>query len=146
MTKRKASSRRQKALAPHTCGKPIPESVQNAVRMRVLNHARDKYAGRYWKIDVRFDGDLCFMDAFKEPEIASESVAGLTGETADEFRERVRNTPVHLVRLGYFDENRWSLSFYTYSHERYEPCSYPNGESFGTVEQAFDVGAVYLTD
>jgi len=41
---------------------------------------------------------------------------------------------------------RWSLSFYTYSHERYEPCSYPNGEEFGTVEQAFDVGAVYLTD
>ena len=131
-------------LAPHTGNKPIPEAVQNAVRMRILNHARDKYAGKYQKIDVRFDDDLCFIDAFRNPEPGSEVVAALTHETREQYVERIRNTPVHLVRLGYFDEDRRSLSFYTYSHERYEPCSYPNGESLGTVEQAFDVGAVYL--
>jgi hypothetical protein len=141
-----ANRRKQRALAPHTGGKPIPEAVQNAVRMRVLNHARDKYAGKYRKIDVRFDDDLCFIDAFRNPEPGSEVVAALTHETREQYVERIRNTPVHLVRLGYFDEDRRSLSFYTYSHERYEPCSYPNGEEFGTVEQAFDVGAVYLTD
>jgi hypothetical protein len=144
--KQRSRSRKQKALAPSTVGKPIPELVQNAVRMRILNHAREKYAGKYWKIDVRFDGDLCFIDAFQEPDPSRVAVSSLTGETPVEFRERVRNTPVHLVRLGYFDEDRWSLSFYTYSHERYEPCSYPNGDRSGTVEQAFDVGAVYLTD
>ena len=140
------SRRLRTKLAPHTGGRPISEAVQNAVRMRILNHAREHYAGKYRRIDVRFKGALCYIDAYQEPRLVSEAVAALTGETADEFAERVRNTPVHLVRLGYFDEDRWSLSFYTYSHERYEPCSYPNGEEFGTVEQAFDVGAVYLTD
>jgi hypothetical protein len=133
-------------LAPRTGSKPIPEAVQNAVRLRILNHAQAHYAGKYWKIEVRFKGALCYVDAYQEPTPGSEGVAALTGETPAEFAERMRNTPVHLVRLGYFDEDRWSLSFYTYSHERYEPCSYPNGEEYGTVEQAFDVGAVYLTD
>lgn len=127
-------------------GGKIPEAVQNAVRMRILNHARERYAGKYRRIDVRFKGALCYVDAYQEPAPGSEGVAALTGETPAEFAERIRNTPVHLVRLGYVDENRWSLAFYTYSDERYAPCSYPNGEEIGTVEQAFDVGAVYLTD
>jgi hypothetical protein len=138
--------RRRAKLEPHTGGKRIPEAVQNGVRMRIPNHAREHYAGKYRKIEVRFNGARCYVDAYQEPAAGSEGVAALTGETPAEFAERIRNTPVHLVRLGYFDEDRWSLSFYTYSHERYEPCSYPNGEEFGTVEQAFDVGAVYLTD
>ena len=107
MSRGQADRRRQKALAPHTGGKPIPEAVQNAVRMRVLNHARDKYAGKYQKIDVRFDDDLCFIDAFRNPEPGSEVVAALTHETREQYVERIRNTPVHLVRLAYFDEDRW---------------------------------------
>jgi hypothetical protein len=133
--------------ASRSIGGKIPESVQNAARFRVLNYAGEHYAGKYWKIDVRFKGSNCYIDAFQEPAPGSEGVAGLTGETPAEFSERVRNTPVHLVRLAYVDEDRWGLSFYTYSNERYEPCSYPNGEEFGTVEQAFEVGAsVYLND
>ena len=131
---------------PHAGSKPIPEAVQSAVRLRILNHAQARYAGKYWKIEVRFKGALCYVDAYQEPPPDSEGLAKLCRVPLEEYVERIRNTPVHLVRLGYFDEDRWSLSFYTYSHERYEPCSYPNGEEFGTVEQAFDVGAVYLTD
>ena len=37
------------------------------------------------------------------------------------------------------------MAFFTYSHERYEPCFFPSGKQFGTPEEAFDVGAVYLT-
>ena len=134
-------------LAPHAGSKPIPEAVQNAVRLRILNHAQANYAGKYRKIEVRFKGTLCYIDAFQEPGPDSERLAKLCGETPEQYKEGIRNTPVHLVRLRHFDENRWSLAFYTYSNERYEPCFYPNGESFGTVEQAFDVGAaVYLTD
>jgi len=131
---------------PHTGSRPIPESVQSAVRLRVLNHAQAHYAGKYRRIDVRFHGAMCYIDAYQEPAPGSEGVAALTGETPAEFAERMRNTPVHLVRLRHFDENQWGMAFYTYSHERYEPCFYPNGRVFGTVEQAFDVGAVYLTD
>jgi hypothetical protein len=132
---------------PHSGGKPIPPATQELVRRRILAHAEEHYAGRFIRIDVRFRGALCYIDAFQEPRPGSEGVASLTGETPAEFAERVRNTPVHLVRLRHFDLEHWSLAFYTYSNERYEPCRYPSGGWFGTVEQGFDLGAkVYLTD
>jgi hypothetical protein len=52
---------------------------------------------------------------------------------------------LHLCRLRYFgDENGWSLAFYTYSNERYEPCTFGDGKFHGTPERAFDIGARYL--
>ena len=52
---------------------------------------------------------------------------------------------MHLCRPRYFgDEDAWSLAFYTYSHERYEPCVFHNGSFYGTPEEAFEVGSVYL--
>ncbi len=53
---------------------------------------------------------------------------------------------MHLWRLRYFgDEEAWGLAFYTYSNERYELCAFPSsGSFFGTVEETFDIGAVYL--
>ena len=36
------------------------------------------------------------------------------------------------------------MAFYTYSNEHYEPCTFPNGTFYGTPEEAFEVGAVYL--
>ena len=65
-------------------------------------------------------------------------------ETREEYIERLRNTPTHLCRIRHFDINRWSMAFYTYSNERYEPCFFPTGDWFGTPEEAFDIGAVYL--
>ena len=58
----------------------------------------------------------------------------------------MRSMPMHLCRLRYFgDEEAWGLAFYTHSNERYELCVFPSTGSFlGTVEEAFDVGAVYL--
>ena len=47
-------------------------------------------------------------------------------------------------RLRYFAEDRWSLAFYTYSNERYEPCVFHNGTFFGTPEEGLDVAAIYL--
>ena len=135
---------KQRVFDAHTGGRPVPVAVQDAVRLRILNHAQAHYAGKFIRIDVRFRGALCYIDAYQEPGPDGERLAKLCGETPEKYIEGIRNTPVHLVRLRYFDEDRWSLAFYTYSHERYEPCLYPNGEAFGTVEQVFDVGAVYL--
>ena len=60
-------------------------------------------------------------------------------------RAPVGTDPLHLCRIRYFgDENAWSLAFYTYSHDRYEPSVFDNGTFHGTPEEAFDVGAVYL--
>ena len=34
--------------------------------------------------------------------------------------------------------------FYAYSSEKYEPCVFASGDRFGTPEEAFEIGAVYL--
>jgi len=69
------------------------------------------------------------------------------GETREHYLERLRSVPVHLCRLRYFrNEDAWSVAFYTYSHERYEPCVFHSGDDHGTPEEAFDVGAVYLQE
>ena len=41
-----------------------------------------------------------------------------------------------LCRLRYFDKTRWSFAVFTYSHERYEPCTFPDGTWEGTIEAA----------
>jgi hypothetical protein len=108
---------------PHVGGTKIPPKLHARVRARIVAYAAKKYAGKYDRLAVRFHGALCYIDAYRE------------GSTF----------PVHLVRLRYFgSEDRWTLAFYTYSHERYEPCSFPDGSFHGTPEDALDVGSVYL--
>lgn len=94
---------------------------------------------------MRFRGALCYIDAYKEPPPDSERLAGMCHVPLAEYVEGYCSTPTHLVGLRRFDLERWNLAFCTCSNERYEPCVYPHGSWFGTVEQAFDVGAVYLT-
>jgi len=68
----------------------------------------------------------------------------ITGESEEEYLARMRATPVHLGRLRYFGADQWSYAFYTYSNERYKAALFPSGESFGSPEEAMDVGAMYL--
>jgi hypothetical protein len=93
---------------------------------------------------VRFKGALWYIDAYTEP--------GSTGtpwrimrETKEQYLDRLRSTPTHLCRLRHFGSDRWSVAFFTYSHERYERCFLRSGEMIGTPEEGLDVGAVYLT-
>jgi hypothetical protein len=129
---------------PHTGGLKIGSSKQWEVRQRIKRHAASKYAGRYNRLDIRFRGALCYIDAFTEPELPSASLLKGTGETKKQFVERLDSVPTHLGRLRYFGGDRWSYAFYTYSHERYEPTISPTGDWFGTLEEAFDIGATYL--
>ena len=103
------------------------------------------YVGKYVRLDVRFRGALCYIDAYTEPQEPSPGLLRATGETREEFLERVRSIPLHLCRLRYFgNEESWSMAFYTYSNERYEPCAFDNGTFHGTPEEAFEIGAAYL--
>lgn len=131
--------------SPHAGGSSIPPSVQQEVRLRVLAHASKNYAGRFSRIDVRFRGRFCYLDAYREPDRPPKALLRALGETEKQYCERLRASPVHLCRLRYFAGlGRWSVAFYTYSHERYEPTVFPNGELFGTPEEALDLCAVYL--
>ena len=130
---------------PQSGGRKIPDAIKPRIRQRILDHAQKLYAGKYNRIDVRFRGQFCYIDAYTEPGVPEDYDPKLRGESREEYIERLRNTPIHLCRLRYFgNEDRWSMAFYTYSHEEYEPCIFNNGSWHGTPEEAFDTSAVYL--
>lgn len=133
---------------PHSGGTKIPDRVQPRIRQRILDHAEKNYAGKYNRIDVRFRSQFCYIDAYTEPYIPEENYnEDLYGEPREKRIERLRQIPTHLCRMRYFgDEDRWTMAFYTYSHEKYEPSFFDNGTWEGTPEEAFDTSAVYLHD
>src|SRR4051812_38388666 len=98
--------------SPHSGGTKIPEPVKQRTESRISAHAAKRYAGKFSRIEVRFHGALCYIDAFEEPKLGS--LPRGWPETREQALERLRNTPTHLVRLRYFgDEDRWTLGFYT---------------------------------
>lgn len=111
---------------PHSGGVPIPPKVQEETRARILAAARNLGLKSVFRLEVRFKGPFCYIDAH-EPDSP---------------------VPTHLCRLRYLpgrEPKAWSLAFYTYSHEKYEPCLFPSGEELGTPEQGLEVGSFYLT-
>lgn len=131
-------------LDPHSGGRKIPEAVRRETVDRLEGHAAAHYAGKYTRLGIRFHGALCYIDAFTEPEEPSAALLRATGKTREQFLERARSVPLHLCRLRYFAPDRWSLAFYTYGNERYEPAAFLNGKFFGTPEEGLDVGAFHL--
>lgn len=139
------SRRRVWMSSPHTGGSRVPPRLQEETRRRILAHAQTHYAGRFRRIDVRFRGALCYIDAYCEPELPTSDLLRALGETLDEYCHRLREAPFHLCRTRYFaGRDLWTVAFYTYSHERYEPTFFPSGDLYGTPEEAFDLGALYL--
>ena len=130
---------------PHSGGVKIPTAVQWRTERRIRSHAEARYAGKFTRLDIRFRGPLCYIDAYTEPEKPSASLLRALGETQEQYMRRQRNVPLHLCRLRYFgNEDRWSMAFYTYSNERYEPCVFINGSFHGTPKEAFETAAIYL--
>ena len=52
---------------PHTGGKSIPPAVKARTQRRILDYANKHYPGKFTRIDVRFRGALCYIDAYTEP-------------------------------------------------------------------------------
>jgi hypothetical protein len=129
---------------PHSGGVKIPPAVRQRTEQRIRAYAEKHYAGKFTRLDVRFRGALCSIAHTEPPEPTPDDLRTL-GETREEFLERRRQVPLHLCRLRYFGaDNRWSMAFYTYSHEKYEPCVFDTGRDFGTPEEGFETAAVYL--
>jgi hypothetical protein len=142
------SARGQWVFAPDRGGVRIPAAVQWRTAERIRRFAEQHFTGQYTTLDIRFRGQFCYMDAYREPEpLGANWPPPDWPESREEHLERLRTTPVHLCRLRYFgDEERWSFAFYTYSHERYELSIFPSGEFLGPPEEAFRVSAeVYLS-
>ena len=110
----------------HSGGTPIPTTVQEETRSRILAAAEKLGLSSKFRLEIRCKGSFCYIDAYE------------TGSSI----------LTHLCRLRYFsgrEPKPWSLAFYTYSHEKYEPCVFPSGEELGTPEEGLEVGSVYLS-
>jgi len=131
---------------PDRGGKRIPEAVQSRTEARIRRYAEQHFAGRYTRLDIRFRGQFCYVDAYTEPEpLGPNWPPPDWPESHEAHIERLRNTPTHLCRLRYFgDEEGWGFAFYTYSNERYELAVFPWGEFLGPPEDAFHASAIYL--
>ena len=130
---------------PHAGGTTIPSEVREETDRRIRAYAERRYAGAFSRLDIRFHGPLCYIDAYVEPEPPSRRLLQVLHETREHYLNRLREVPLHLCRLRYSGGRKlWSMAFYTYSNEHYEPCTFPNGSFYGTPEEAFEVGAVYL--
>ena len=128
---------------PHTGGKSIPPAVKARTERRILEYVAKHYPGKFTRVDVRFRGALCYIDVYTEPDLPRGSTPP-RGER-DQWIERLRSSPRHLCRIRYFgNENRWSFSWYTYAHEKYEPSFLITGEDHGTPEEAFETSAHFL--
>ena len=131
---------------PHSGGVKIPPTTKDETERRIRAYANRHYAGKFARIDVRFRGELCYIDAFLEPAEPDAKFLDILGETREQYLERMRNEPVHLVRLRHFTKDRWSVGFFAYSSEKYEPAMLPSGKWEGTPEEGFELGAMYLQD
>jgi hypothetical protein len=137
---------KKRVFDPDRGGEPIPEPVKQRTEARLRGYAEQHFAGHYTRLDVRFRGQFCYVDAYQEPAPPSPGWPPPGwGETREEYLERLRSTSIHLCRLRYFgDEERWGFAYYTYSNERYTLSMFPSGEFFGPPEDAFEVSSGYL--
>ena len=130
---------------PYSGGVKVPKTVQERTRSRIITYAEKNFSGKFTRIDVRFRGVLCYIDAYTEPYISEGFDPKDFGETREEYIERLRSLPIHLCRLRYFgDEEKWSMAFFTYSNEKYQPSVFNNGSFHGSSEEAFESSSMYL--
>jgi hypothetical protein len=140
-------TRGQWVFDPDAGGKKIPETVKRDIEKRIHAVANKQFRGRYTRLEIRFRGQFCYIDAYAEPQISENWPPPDWPETKEDYLDRMRNTPVHLCRLSYFGDDQWGFAFYTYSNEKYELSVYPNGLFIGTPEEAFITSAmVYLNE
>ena len=133
---------------PDSGGVKITDAVRRRTEQRIRGYAEQHFAGKYTRLDIRFRGQFCYIDAYTEPILRDGWPPDDWPETREEYVERLRNTPTHLCRLRYFGgEERWGFAFYTYSNEKYTLAMYDSGEFLGTPEDAFRISArLYLNN
>ena len=133
---------------PGSGGVPIPKAVKVHTEQRLREYAAEHLAGRYTRLEIRFRGQFCYIDAYTEPEVPENWPPPDYPdypETREQMIERLRNTPTHLCRLRYFGgDARWGFAFYTYSNDKYELSVFPTGEFLGKPEEALAASALYL--
>lgn len=132
-------------FTPGSGGKPVPKHQQEEVRQRIIARiAATCPPESYERIDVRFRGKFCYIDAYTPPPKKTAKELKINGETREDFEARWRSHPMYLCRLLHYSMDKWGCAFFTYSNEKYEICAMANGKFDGPLEEGVDIGATYL--
>ena len=111
---------------PHSGGNKISDARKRDVKRRIDSYAKEHLKDKCERIEVTFRSQLCYIYAIE-----------IHQGTKQEMK-----TP--MCRLRHFDLEKWSISLFTWSNEKYEPAMFPKGEWFGTVEEATELGGTFL--
>ena len=107
----------------HGGGTKIPPTHYDVLRKQAEAFAKTRPWFSEFELILRFKNQFCYLDAMN----------------------RKDKKPFSIGRLRYFSgRSAWSLAFYTYSNERYQPCIFPNGTEEGSLEEGIAVCAMYL--
>ena len=84
------------------------ETANSAIQASLTGHMvfstlhTNDASGAFTRLDIRFRGQFCYVDAYREPELRPDWPPPDWRESREEYAERLRNTPTHLCRLRYF--------------------------------------------
>jgi hypothetical protein len=102
---------------PHSGGVIIPAKNKALITAEVQAFERSRPWYPKYQLKLRFRAQFCYIDALKEGD----------------------SRPDPVCRLRYFSMTSWSLGFFTWSNDRYEPCAFPSGKLTGVLEDAISV-------
>jgi hypothetical protein len=105
----------------HSGGKKIPSSNHEKIRKRVQEYAAKRPWKNKYKLQVRFKGQFCYVDAVEHD-----------------------GTVSPLGRLRHFHDGKWSMAFYTYSNDSYQPCFMSSGSQEGVLEEGLAICEMHL--
>lgn len=60
---------KQWVFDPGSGGVKIPDAVKTRTAARIRRYAEEHYAGQYIRLDIRFRGHFCYIDAYTEPKV-----------------------------------------------------------------------------
>jgi len=109
-------------FTPQSGGNKIPLEQYDLLCQQAEAFAKTRLWFSKYELVLRFKNQFCYLDAMNKKD----------------------KKPFPIGRLRYFRENVWTLAFYTYSNERYEPCIFPSGKWEGTLEEAIKVCEMYI--
>lgn len=107
---------------PHSGGTKILPVQHDILRHQAEVFAKTRPWYSEYEIILRFKNQFCYLDTMN----------------------RKDKKPFPIGRIRYLNSRGWSLAFYTYSNEKYEPCVFLSGKFEGTLEEAIEVCEMYL--
>ena len=90
------------AMNPHGGGTKITPDVQHETKRRIEVFANKHFKGKFKSLDIKFKGQFCYIDAYKNFNPSKGERSPVSGESRQEYIERINSIPTHLCRLRYF--------------------------------------------